>query len=393
HAQIVEGERFRLPVVLQAEPGLAELKWQRKDALPFLQTLSWRREQNLWVAESVTFGVGMGIAHVVVKDAAGNRAEGAFQLQVLPAVESLQIFPSGSVAPRSRIFLSYALRPSHQQEPLQLRIRAQGSADAQGQALERRSDRISLKSPARAGSYWVTLAYGDPPVDFQGGVPLLVEEVARPQVRSAEFSQDPALTLLLRFREFERRWRMGERSPAMEQERQALLADFQGQPRHHPQQVSLRRALARLQLYQETPNLNGAAALLEGALASPGNEAARPQLYSDLAKIEVDRRRFPKAEEYLVRANDLEESAVRRANLGRVLKAEKRYGEAVREFLRAVHLDPQRAELRRAWAECVSYLSNSDKLRSLEIVTGWLVSEQLSASEAERLERWIRVNR
>ena len=114
-----------------------------------------------------------------------------------------------------------------------------------------------------------------------------------------------------------------------------------------------------------------------------------PELYNDLGCIELERGDPEAAASYLRVALDIEESAVRRYNLGEALTAKGRHREAAQAFRRAVELGPERWEYQRAWANAVARLPMGSRAEALDTLAGWVRAGDLRRREARVLEAII----
>ena len=291
-----------------------------------------------------------------------------------------------------------------------LRLRPYGNSGPMGCSLETFCEYYGAGGPAhsyeRLALVRLRAIAGDPELGAQverlrdeyiyASASILVEELDRARLatpRPKSLDGESFFELIGLTREFEARWRGGERGAEIESIGEKLTGRLQAGLEENPEAIPLRRALARLHLFRDPPDRAGAAALLEAGLTGDVESGPPPELLNDLAKIEVDQGHLDRAEGHLRLAIEIEESPLRRINLGRLLMASRRFEEASLEFLRAIKIDPARAEHRLARAECVSFFEKSEKMQALERVTGWLAAERISRREADTLEARIRTRR
>ncbi|MFQ5655189.1 MAG: hypothetical protein ACE5GW_10735 [Planctomycetota bacterium] len=144
-----------------------------------------------------------------------------------------------------------------------------------------------------------------------------------------------------------------------------------------------------MRLLADPPDREGAVRILEEGLAREHGDDALAQLLNDLAAIELERGQAGRAKELLQRGLALSESALRRYNLGEVFASLGEPERALEEYRRAITLDRGRFAYRRAWARVSGELSPSRRLEALQVVTAWVMAEEINVEEGQVLQRQI----
>ncbi len=403
---VIEGMPLLFEWKSVTEPPSAQVRWAPSGAAGDRHDIAWRSRDGEWRGTAPALAPGVGTLALVLTDAAGNIAERSNAVEVGRAVRVLRTVPASPLSPGASFFLEYEMAPPLPEpaRPVEVRLLASEQVLA-SVPLEARGGRVRLEAPRTVGDYRLRVFVVGSAVPFQSDTPLVVAArdvaAATPAMSPARsFDQstgrpvaalEPGDDLLVAFRDFKRRWTQGERGEEIESRRAGLRRGLEQLLERDPGATAARRALAQLAVYREPPDLEAASALLGERLrlTRTGSDDDLPEVLNDLAAIALKMGRADLAEGYLLHAVRIEDSALRRYNLGEAYMLAKRWRDAETAFRRAVEREPERIGYRQAWARAAALLLADERPRVERTLEEWQSKGILTRADRDALEAAI----
>ncbi len=376
---VVEGKTDSLPEMLTAE-------WTPKGMTP-IEIPSTRRVDGDRVRFELRLTPGRGTLRLIASDESANLANRDATVEVLEAVEEIDIYPRVAVWAGLGAQLVYSVRSPYPRpgETLEMRLAGPDGDVVARYPLNSRQGRTRFEVPSEPGEYEVLIAIVGQKQSFRRGYRFVVQS----QPRSADGKQDVS-DMLVVFQQYQRRWTLGERGDAMSDLRDTLIERLQPVIERDPHRFQHRRALAALYYYCEVPVVERSLQILRDGYGATDN-ANLPFLYDDLSAFESFAGNYGAAEELLNAAIDVAETATRRANLGRVLVNAGNPVRAIAQFRLAMKIDPDSSALRRSWLDVIlrlpARLKESELRLAVEQIGAWEASGRITREESIVLER------